>query len=228
MSNKSAFISTSIGKKVLMSLTGLFLITFLLAHLVGNLQLFLPDEGESFNKYAVFMTTNPFIKTVSYLLYFTIIFHAVWGLLLTLKNKSARPVAYAKRNTKETSPFARNMGILGTIILVFIVVHMSDFWYEYKFGALPFVEYDGVQYKNLYLEVKEAFSNILYVVIYVISMIAISFHLWHGFQSAFQSLGLNHHKYTPVIEKVGYGFAIIVPFGFALIPIVFYLKSLSA
>lgn len=211
-----------------MSLTGLFLITFLLAHLVGNLQLFIPDAGESFNKYAKFMTTNPLIKTVSYLLYFTIIFHAVWGLMLTLKNKSARPVPYAKRNSQETTAFSRNMGILGTIILVFIVVHMSDFWYEYKFGELPYATYDGVEYKDLYVEVVEAFSCIWYVVLYVLSMAAISFHLIHGFQSAFQSLGLNHHKYTPVIHKVGYGFAIIVPLAFAIIPIFFYLKSLSA
>lgn len=228
MSNKTKFISTSIGKKVLMSLSGLFLITFLLAHLVGNLQLFMNDDGKAFNEYAVFMTSNPLIKTVSYLLYFSIIFHAVWGMMITFKNKAARPINYAKTNSKVSSPFSRYMGILGTLIFIFIVLHMSDFWYQYKFGTVPMVDYDGVEYKDLYAVVKVAFENILYVVLYVVSMIALSFHLWHGFQSAFQTLGINHPTYTPVIHKVGYGFAILVPFAFALIPIVFYLKSLSA
>ena len=133
-------LSSSIGKKVLMSLTGLFLCTFLLVHLIGNLQLFKNDGGYAFNKYAVFMTTFPLIKIVSYVNYALILFHAFWGLYLEYQNRKARPVAYAVvRNQSSFS--SRNMAILGTILLVYIVVHMGDFWYKFHNEPLPYVQY---------------------------------------------------------------------------------------
>ncbi|UBM57802.1 succinate dehydrogenase cytochrome b subunit [Marinilongibacter aquaticus] len=252
-------LSSSIGKKVLMAITGLFLCSFLVIHLVGNLQLFKDDGGYAFNTYSVFMTSNPLIKTISYVLYFSILFHAFWGIYLEYQNKKARPVGYAV--SKNQGSFAsKNMAILGTIILVFIAVHLSNFWYQYHFGHLPYVTYTenlasgeitaieslpsdysqeakmlevlneqagtkSVTVKDLYLEAETAFSHPLLVILYVISMAVLGFHLMHGFQSGFQTLGLNHPKYSPFIKKVGvWIFAILIPAAFAVMPIYFLIK----
>ena len=214
-----ALFSSSIGKKLIMSLTGLFLITFLVVHLAGNLQLMKSDGGESFNLYAAFMTTNPLIKTVSYLLYTSIIVHAVWAIILTRKNRAARGAqgyAMVKNSSHWTS---RNMGILGTIIFIFLVIHMKDFWAQMHWGGINKVTYDGKEVNDLYTVVAMAFAKPWYVLLYVISMAMLAFHLWHGFASAFKTLGLNHVKYNPVIKFVGQAFAIIVPALFALIPV---------
>lgn len=134
-------LSSSIGKKLIMALTGLFLCTFLIVHMVGNLQLFNADEGLSFNTYTVFMTTNPVIKTISYGLYAFILIHAFDGLHLAYKNRQARGKVGYDTVKNQSTWASRNMGILGTILLVYLVVHMGDFWYEYKFGHLPFKKY---------------------------------------------------------------------------------------
>lgn len=208
-----------------MALTGLFLITFLIVHLSGNLQLLADDGGKSFNIYAKFMTTNPFIKTTSYLLYTTFIVHIVWAVLLTVMNRSSRPVGYAVNPGNVSSSWSsRNMGILGTIILIFLVIHLKNFWYEMHWGDIPTATYEGEVYNDLYAVVDFAFGNILYVLLYTVSMLALMFHLYHGFKSAFQTLGLNHPKYTPMIKTVGYAIAIIIPALFACIPIIMYLK----
>ncbi|MEM9917396.1 MAG: succinate dehydrogenase cytochrome b subunit [Bacteroidota bacterium] len=219
----STFLTSSIGRKTIMSLTGLFLISFLVIHLVGNLQLLLPDDGEKFNLYAKFMTTNPLIKTVSYLLYASILLHAIQGILIWRKNKAARGSRYAVATASNTSFASRNMGWLGVVILVFIIIHMYQFWFQMKFGTMGMKTYDGMQVKNLYGPVALAFKNIAFVIFYVISMTVIAFHLFHGFQSAFQTLGLNHKKYTPLIKLIGAACAILVPAGFAVIPVFFFL-----
>jgi succinate dehydrogenase / fumarate reductase cytochrome b subunit len=211
-----------------MSLTGLFLIIFLLIHLIGNLQLLADDGGKQFNLYALFMTTNPLIKTVSYLLYFFILLHAIQGWIIMRANRQARgSKGYEVKVTvsKSTSSFSStNMGWLGTIIFAFLVLHLYQFWLQMKLGAVPLAIYDGVEVKDLYTPVVEAYSNIIYVSIYVVSMIVIGFHLYHGFQSSFQTLGLNHKKYTPLIQGIGKIYSILVPLGFALIPLVMYGK----
>lgn len=253
-------LSSSIGKKVLMSLTGLFLCTFLVVHLTGNLQLFYKDGGYAFNTYAVFMTSFPLIKIISYGNYFFILFHAFWGLYLEIQNRKARPVRYAVvKNSSSWS--SRNMAILGTVLLVYIVVHMGDFWYKYHNEPLPYVQYVSdvrtgqivatempatytqdvkkveisdletgthlVIVKDLYKEVSVAFQNPLLVLLYLVGMLAVAFHLYHGFQSAFQTLGWNHPKYTPLIKGIStWIFAILVPIGFAAMPIFFYVKHL--
>ena len=230
MSWFTQFLTSSIGRKLLMSLTGLFLIVFLLVHLLGNLQLLANDGGESFNIYAKFMTTNPLIKFTSYGLYFFILLHAVQGLVIWSKNRTARGnQGYAVKVTRAVNTngtIAKSMGWLGTIILVFILLHMYQFWLQMKMGAVNMVNYgDGEQVKDLYTLVAAAFADPLYVVIYVASMIVIAFHLWHGFQSAFQTLGINHKKYTPFIQLVGKGYSILIPLGFAIIPILMYLNK---
>lgn len=210
-----------------MSLTGLFLIIFLLVHLIGNLQLLIDDGGEKFNLYGKFMTTNPLIKTVSYGLYFFILLHTVQGIILMINNRKARNSRYAVYAAKAISPSptaSRYMGPLGVVILIFILIHMWQFWFQMKTGALDLVTYSGNEaVKDLYTPVAYAFSQWWYVVFYVISMVVIAFHLSHGFQSAFQSLGINHRKYSPWIKNIGIVYSILIPAGFALIPIYFFL-----
>ncbi|MEX0883826.1 MAG: succinate dehydrogenase cytochrome b subunit [Cyclobacteriaceae bacterium] len=227
MSWVSKTLNSTLGKKLLMALTGLFLILFLVVHLAGNLQLLIPDEGKAFNIYAETMATNPLIRVVSILNFSFILLHVIYSIILTRHNKKARPVSYAVTKPSENSTWSsRNMGILGTLIFIFILVHLRGFWYELKFGEVPFATYDGVTYKDGYTIVAEAYQNVLYVIFYVVSMAFLAFHLSHGFASAFQTLGINHTKYTPFIQKLGLGFAIIVPALFALIPIVMYVQSL--
>jgi succinate dehydrogenase / fumarate reductase cytochrome b subunit len=217
--------TSSLGRKLMMALTGLFLITFITVHLIGNLQLLKGDDGKSFNLYAEFMTTNPLIKTVSYVNYTCILVHVIWALMLTVRNRAARgPEHYAVSSGKSSKWTSRNMGILGTIILIFIVIHLRQFWAQMHWGGIPTVLYDGKEVKDLYNVVAIAYQNLWYVALYVFCMGVLAFHLWHGFASAFQTLGLNHAKYNPVIHFVGKAFSIIVPALFAWIPIKMFLN----
>ncbi len=224
MSWFSQFLKSSIGKKLIMSLTGLFLVLFLVVHLSGNLQLLSDDGGESFNMYTKFMTSNPLIKTISYVTYFLILLHTIQGIMIWRQNRGARASRYAVSSTKHTTFASRNMGALGTIILIFLLLHMYQFWLQMKIDATEMVVYgDYEPVKDLYALVAVAFKQPLYVIIYVLSMIVIAFHLRHGFQSAFQTLGLNHIKYNGVIRFLGNAIAILIPLGFAFIPVFFYL-----
>jgi len=285
---KSALLKSSIAKKYWMALTGLFLCLFLAGHLAGNLQLLVPNNALNFNQYALFMTSNPAVKLLSYLTYISILFHAIDGIALTIQNKKARPIGYAKTNGSTSSFASRNMAVLGTIILVFIVTHMVNFWAKMHFDKnMPLMTkiidvqgqkqnfYVGTQvgqyfpveqvakegdkadqtmmpkqfviknrtelyysqadvktadlYKDLYKITidffKDAKYGLYFTIGYVLAMIALAFHLWHGFQSAFQSLGVNSSKLTPVIKFFGRAFAIVVPLLFAIIPIILHFKK---
>jgi succinate dehydrogenase / fumarate reductase cytochrome b subunit len=225
MSWLSETLNSTLGRKLVMALTGLFLVTFLVVHLSGNFQLLLNDNGESFNAYAKFMTSNPLIKAASYILYAGILIHVIWSILLSAQNKKARPVRYAVENASKNSTWnSRNMGVLGTIILIFLIIHLRNFWYEMHFGEVP-LDINGN--KDLYLVVSAAFAQPLYVALYVLSMVGLGYHLLHGFASGFQTLGLNHPKYTPFIKKLGTLIAILIPAGFAIIPIIMYFKTLA-
>jgi succinate dehydrogenase / fumarate reductase cytochrome b subunit len=218
----SNLFSSSLGKKLIMALTGLFLITFLVVHLIGNFQLLKNDGGEAFNIYAEFMTTNMVIKVISYVLYASILIHVIWAVVLSTGNFGARDQKYVR--VRNSSPWtSRNMGILGTIVLIFLVIHLRNFWAEMHWGGISKVMYGDREVKDLYTLVAHWFDKAWYVVLYTVCMVALAFHLWHGFSSAFQTLGLNHVKYNPVIRFVGRAFAIIVPALFALIPIWMYL-----
>jgi len=283
--SKSALLSSSIAKKWWMSLTGLFLCLFLVGHLIGNLQLifYSGEEGQRiFNEYAYFMTHNPLIKVMSYLTYFSILFHAIDGVFLTIQNKKARPIKYAynKPQNNSSTP-SRYMAVLGSAILIFIIIHMSNFWGVMHFDknmplhtkevALPdsttlklylttngnYLSQEQVDIKNqtefyakdLNLKLGEGYkdlhsltaaffghdkskqgfpknkNSILAVVLYVFSMGVLSFHLWHGFKSAFQTLGINHKKYNFAISAFGKVFSILVPLAFAVIPIMIFLTK---
>ncbi len=216
--------TSSIGQKLIMSLTGLFLITFLVVHLVGNLQLLYGDGGAAFNIYAEFMSGNPLIKFVSIGLYAGILLHAIQGLAIKLYNKKARGQGYAKTTSApKVKWYANQMAILGIIILAFIIGHMAQFWFRVKFGSIPTTMIDGVEVGDLYTVVSTAFDQLWIVILYVISLIALAFHLLHGFGSAFQTLGLNHVKYTPIINGVGAAISILIPLGYAIIPVYMFL-----
>ncbi len=306
--SKSAILKSSIAKKWWMALTGLFLCLFLVGHLLGNLQLIFitGEEGkQAFNEYAYFMTHNPLIKILSYVTYLSILFHAVDGLLLTIQNKKARPVNYAYNKPERNSSLpSRYMAILGTAILVFIVIHMANFWAKMHFDEMPLhkvertteqeqvidaqgttqVFYDtssyylttkgdffpghlfddeggrepqlvikhGTEFHNpqVDLKVAEGYKDLhsvtlaffghdkeneadlpandlawLAVVLYVLAMGVLGFHLWHGFASAFQTLGLNNEKYTRILSGFGKVFSVLVPLGFAIIPIILFLTK---
>ena len=226
MSWLSNFLASSIGKKLVMSLTGLFLILFLLVHLVGNLQLLYDDGGVAFNIYANFMTTNPLIKATSIGLYFFIILHTIQGVVIKRKNVISRLDRYAVKSRSSSSFASRNMAQLGVIIFIFLVLHMWQFWYKMKMGILDpvSVDLDGhmKDVQNLYAPVAYAFSQWGYVLFYVFSMIVIGFHLYHGFQSSFQTLGLGHKRFAGLFKVFGLLYSILVPLGFAIIPVYFY------
>ncbi|GGZ14157.1 succinate dehydrogenase [Echinicola pacifica] len=220
--------SSTLGRKLLMALTGLFLIIFLIGHVSGNMLLFKGDGGQAFNEYADFMTTNQLVKALSYLTYISIIAHVVYAIILSVVNKKARPVGYAEVKASSNSSWnSRNMGVLGTIILIFIVVHLQNFWAQMHWGSIPMVTYESGEYRDLYAVVNLAFSNIGLVILYVVAMAFLGFHLNHGFASAFQTLGLNHKKYTPAIKFIGSAFSILVPALFASMPIYIYFSSLN-
>jgi succinate dehydrogenase / fumarate reductase cytochrome b subunit len=222
----SQFFNTSIGKKLLVGATGLFLCSFIIVHLTGNLTLLKDDGGEAFNIYAAFMSHNPFIQVLAWGLKIIIVIHAYLALVLTFRNRAARPVKYAINPGNQTSSwFSRQMAIMGSILLIFILIHLKDFWYVMHYGSLEPVSYEGKEYKNLYLAVYKAFENLWIVILYVIGMIGLSFHLIHGFKSSFQTFGLNHVKYNGLINFVGvWLFGILIPIAFAIIPVYIYFK----
>ncbi|MCB9046485.1 MAG: succinate dehydrogenase cytochrome b subunit [Chitinophagales bacterium] len=222
MSWKNYF-STSVGKKLQMSLTGLFLIVFLVVHCYINAQIFWNDGGEKFSEAAHFMGTNFVIRTVEIGLFAFLILHIVQGLMLWSKNRAKRTTRYEVSAGNATSKwYSRSMGLLGTLILIFLIIHISMFWAPNR-GAQTFGEGE----LDLYAMMRDSFQNIGIVVVYILGCFSLAWHLVHGFYSAFQTLGLTTNKYKGIIKSVGVGFAIIVPIIFALMPIVFYMGWIS-
>ncbi len=217
---KKGFLHSSIGKKFTMGLTGLFLTSFLVVHVSINSAIFANDGGVSFNAAAHFMATNPVIRVVEIGLFVGLLLHIFQALVLTLENRKARPIAYAKVNgAANSSWYSRSMGILGSLLLIFLVVHLAHFWIDTKVAVFS----GKADEHNTFNEMKEVFSHWYLVLIYVIGVGSLLFHILHGFQSAFQTLGINHKKYTPIIKKVGIWFSVIVCILFASMPITMFL-----
>lgn len=212
-----------------MSLSGLFLCLFLVIHLIGNTQLFINDGGRAFNTYAYNMAHNPLIQIAGWITKIAILLHAVQGLMLWAKNRKAKGATYEGKKGKNSSTWAsRNMAFLGTVLLVFIIVHLGNFWVKAKFfpEGLGTAELaDGTETENLYALVSTTFEQSWLVVLYVAGMLALAYHMYHGFQSGFQTLGINHKKYTPLIKWVGIAvFAILIPLLYAAMPVFFFLQ----
>ena len=210
----SSLLKSSIAKKVAMALSGLFLISFLSLHFFINLTSVFSKEG--FNMMSHFMGYNPIIQFVMQpVLIAGVVFHFVMGFVLDLKNRSARPVKYANYNGAANASWtSRNMIISGVVVLAFLGLHMYDFWFaemNYKYIAVNVIDEN-----RYYEELNHKFENPVRTGLYSLAFVLLSMHLWHGFNSSFQSVGFNN-KYSKALHKLGYAFAIVVPFGFIVI-----------
>ncbi len=214
--------SSSIGKKLIMGITGLFLISFLVVHCFLNSLIFVNDGGLTFNTGAHFMGTNWIIRSMEVVLFLGFLAHIYQGYNLSVQNQKARPVRYAVTNGSANSKwYSRSMGLLGTLLLIFLIVHISKFWVMSRFTGIPSQDANGNH--DLFAVMVETFANPWIVALYVLSMFSLAYHLLHGFASAFQTMGWNHKKYTPIIRKTGIWFSIIIPLLFALMPLAIYL-----
>lgn len=215
-------LNSSIGKKFIMAFTGLLLIAFLVIHLLNNLLLFLGPEIFNSNVERL-EAVKPIVRVIELLLLLIFIFHIYNALRLWYQNKKANPIKYAVNiSSKNSTIYSRTMVITGSIILIFLVLHLSTFWWSYNFNQHPVND----QYP-FYSIIENAFANPLLSIFYVVAMIILGFHLNHAFQSAFQTFGWRHKKYTPLVEKIGTAIAIIMTIGFGSIPVFFYLASLG-
>lgn len=214
-------LSSTLGKKLIMALTGLFLITFLIIHCTINAMIFYNDGGATFSHWGHFMGTNPIIRTLEIGLVLGFLFHIADGFMLIAQNRKARPVRYAKTvKPQNTTWYSLNMGLLGTLILLFLIIHTYHFWIPNRVSqGLTNWEEGEI---DLYAKMLVVFQEPWVVIVYVLGCFSLFWHLLHGFSSAFQTLGLNHLKYNGVISFVGAAFAIIVPIIFASMPIAIY------
>jgi succinate dehydrogenase / fumarate reductase cytochrome b subunit len=215
--------ASSVGKKVTMALTGIFLIVFLLVHCYVNANVFFSNGEENFNRAAHFMGSNILVRIAEVGLFAGFIIHIAQGLLLDFANRSRRNTKYAVTAGNATSTwYSRSMALLGTLILLFLIVHLAHFWVPSRFGGLAEVTYGGEVYHNLYGRMKDVFSQEWVLIVYILGCFSLAWHLLHGFQSAFQTMGWNHRQYAPLIRSIGLGFSVIVPLIFALMPVFMY------
>ena len=225
----SSFLNASIGRKVFMSLTGIFLILFLIVHLTVNLFLTFDSTGKLFNEAAHFMATNPFIRIMEPILALGFIIHIIWSGWITLVNMNARPQGYAVGD-KVLSWWApsKNMFILGSLILIFLVIHIMDFWVKMRFTGDPLLDKaTGLEagVHNSYELVSYLFiNNRIYDVLYIIGSLLLGFHISHGFWSAFQTIGINNIVWLKRLKNVSIFFGYVFAIGFAAIPLYFIIK----
>lgn len=206
---------TSISKRFVMALAGLFLLTFLPVHLIINLML-LKSDPAPFNNAAHFMATFPVVKIFELLLMISILVHISYGIYIQISNWLARPVGYVSGNKSETSFFSKFMIWTGATVLIFLVLHFFNFY----FVKLGFVEGDPEDFYSL---AHNLFRIPAYNYIYLSCFTLLGFHLYHAFSSAFQTIGLNHRFWTPIVRKVAFFYAILIPAGFAFISITLWL-----
>jgi succinate dehydrogenase / fumarate reductase, cytochrome b subunit len=212
--------STSVGNKLIMALTGIFLILFLVIHAALNACIWAMDGGEMFNKGAHFMGSNVLPRILEIGLFAGFILHIVQSYKLTIKNKKARSVGYeVDYGNRGSKWYSRSMALLGTIILLFLVIHLTDFWYPNRSNQ-GFLLGEEI---NLYLKMQDTFSQLWVVIVYVAGCISLGYHLAHGFQSAFKTLGVHNKRYHVMLSSLGLGFSIVIALLFALMPISFYM-----
>jgi succinate dehydrogenase / fumarate reductase cytochrome b subunit len=211
--NKVLF--SSISKKFVMALAGLFLLTFLPVHLIINLML-LKNDPAPFNEAAHFMATFPLVKIMEVVLISAILIHIGWGIFLQIQNWLARPVGYVSGNKSETTFFSKFMIWTGATVLTFLVLHFFNFF----FVKLGLVNGDPEDFYNM---AHSLFKIPAYNYIYLTCFLLLGFHLYHAFSSAFQTLGLNHRIWTPIIKVIALIYAIVLPAGFASISISLWL-----
>jgi len=203
-----------------MSLTGIFLISFLVVHVGVNACIWAGDEGRMFNLASHFMGTTVVVRIVEVGLFAGFLLHIIQGFVLEVQNRSRRKTGYAVSMGNHGSKwYSRSMGLLGTLLLFFLVIHLAHFWVPSRFTELPVVEYNGREVANQYAEIVRVFQSPLVVGLYVLGCLSLMYHLLHGFQSAFRTLGVPNGKYISLIKNIGFGFAVIVSLAFAMMPI---------
>ncbi len=218
MTWKQVFTS-SVGKKLVMGFTGIFLILFLMIHAGLNACIWANDNGQMFNQGAHFMGGNIVPRILEIGLFIGLALHIVQGLMLELSNRSKRGVAYAKSYSEGSKWYSRSMGILGTLVLLFLILHLSNFWFPNR-AHQNFVLGEEI---NLYEKMKTTFSELWVVIVYVLGCLSLGYHLAHGFQSAFITMGVHNKKYNQMLISIGYGYSIIITLAFVMMPISFYL-----
>ncbi|MBS4013601.1 MAG: succinate dehydrogenase cytochrome b subunit [Bacteroidetes bacterium] len=218
LTNKKLVVS-SLSRKYIMAAAGLFLMLFLVMHLATNLLLIIGDEGKTFDKAVDFLTKNPIIKIMEYVLFAGFIIHIIIGLMLELYNYKARPVKYKAPMRSEVSPFSKYMIHSGIIIFIFLVLHLFHFFFiKLGYVDLPETAEHGKDFFNMAIV---TFGNPLYSGIYLISFLFLGFHLKHAFQSAFQTYGLYHNRYNKFIKIIATIYALAIAIGFSIIPVYF-------
>lgn len=205
-------INSSIGKKVIMALTGTLLLLFLLYHFAGNLTLFFGKEV--FTTYVETLSIfKPIVRVIEVILALIFLSHMIYGAWLWVQNKIARPGKYAvNAASKNSDLFSRTTLLTGSVIFIFLVVHLQTFWYTFNFSP---------EKPALWDILTSWFSNPYYSGLYVVAMFVMAFHLNHGFQSAFQTFGWNHKKYFPIVKALGWIYTVVISLGFASMPIYF-------
>ncbi len=211
-----------------MSLTGLFLISFLVVHVCINACIFNDlydpnDNGDMFNRAAHFMASSMVVRTMEYGLFLGFIIHIIQGYVLEAKNLSRRGQGYkVSLGNRGSKWYSRTMGLLGTLLLLFLIMHIAHFWVPSRITGLEEVE--GKNYHNMFIVMVDVFQNPVVVILYILGCISLAYHLLHGFQSAFRTLGLHNTRYIGMVKGIGAAFSIIVPLVFALMPISMYMK----
>ncbi|MBA4168570.1 MAG: succinate dehydrogenase cytochrome b subunit [Chitinophagaceae bacterium] len=222
----SQFFTSSVGKKFVMALTGLFLISFLVIHVCINACIFNNDGGDMFNRAAGFMASSMVVRTLEWGLFLGFFIHIIQGYVLEARNLSRRGEGYQiSLGNRGSKWYSRTMGLLGTLLLLFLIMHISQFWVPSRITGLE--EVPGKNYHNLFIKMVEVFNNPFMVILYILGCISLAYHLMHGFQSAFRTLGLHNKRYISIVKGVGYAFSIIVPLVFASMPVSIYLGWIS-
>ena|ERR1700682_1698630 len=220
----SEFFTSSIGKKFIMSLTGIFLISFLVIHVGINACIWANDGGQMFNLASHFMATTVVIRILEVGLFAGLLLHIVQGLVVEIQNRSKRKTGYAiPMGNKGSKWYSRSMGLLGTLLLFFLIIHLAHFWVPSRFTELPTTDINGKEVANQYNEIVRVFQNPVVDILYILGCLSLMYHLLHGFQSAFRTLGVPNGKYISMIKGVGVVFAVIVSLAFAMMPISVYL-----
>ncbi|MFI5154227.1 MAG: succinate dehydrogenase cytochrome b subunit [Chitinophagales bacterium] len=220
----SEFFTSSIGKKFVMALTGIFLISFLVVHVGINACIWANDGGEMFNKAAHFMGSMIVIRIVEVGLFIGFFIHIIQGLVLEVQNRSKRGIGYAvSYGNRGSTWYSRSMGLLGTILLIFLIIHWKHFWIPSRFTGVEETVIDGKPVHDLYALMKSTFAELWVVILYVVACISLAYHLLHGFQSSLRTLGLKNKRYIQLIQGLGIGFSIVVPLAFAMMPVSMYL-----
>lgn len=225
----SEFFTSSVGKKFVMGLTGVFLILFLIVHVSVNACIWAMDGGRMFNLAANFLGATVVPRVLEIGLFIGFIVHIVQAYVLELQNRRKRGTGYqVPIGNKGSKWYSRYMGWLGTFILLFLVIHLKNFWVPSRFGEMPEATYDpGITVHDLYGLMRDTFTgagNLWLVILYLIGCLSLAYHLLHGFQSAWRSLGVSNSKYIRLINAIGIGFSIIVPLAFAMMPISMYFE----